>query len=104
MSERDDSIGRMIDGASDGSSDYLAVCEALGIVYAADGVPLGAGPIDAVLVEIKRLQGAYARTRDLLIAQGCECECGCDSDGHADDCERCFPCEVEAALREEPGE
>lgn len=40
----------------DECADYLAVCQALGIVYEADGHPDHAGPISDVLREIARLK------------------------------------------------
>jgi hypothetical protein len=47
---------------------------------------------DAELARIRSELG------ELLSAEGCSCECAHDADGHEDDCELCFACQVEAAL------
>lgn len=36
--------------------------------------------------------------RAMLERNGCDCYCGCDSDGHDDDCERCFACRIGEAV------
>jgi Zn finger protein HypA/HybF involved in hydrogenase expression len=41
---------------------------------------------------------ALERVRGVLSANGCYCECECDSDGHDAECERCYGCQVQAAL------
>lgn len=55
--DRADLIG-LLDAAraEDGCADYLAVCQALGIVYQADGFSDHAGPIADVLREVARLK------------------------------------------------
>ena len=50
-------------GAPNSERDYLAVCEALGIVYHADGHAPAAAPIEDVLREIERLQRSARAVR-----------------------------------------
>lgn len=52
------------------------------------------------LEELDEATAILVAVAKLLMANGCDCECGHDSEGHDDDCERCFACKVSAAIGE----
>jgi len=53
----------------------------------------------ALVVEVERERARLDRVRADLAACGCDCECGHDAESHDDDCERCFACRIEEAIR-----
>lgn len=53
--------------------------------------------------EVERLKAGHDAVAQLLERNGCDCECGHVAEDHDDDCERCFACEIDMALRTSKG-
>lgn len=48
--------------------------------------------------ELADRNARLGRVATILEDNGCDCECGHDPDGHDEDCERCFACQIDDCL------
>lgn len=88
LSEHDGSIqsddGHVSDNdMSDGDEAF--------VVIASEALPLA-------LARIEELETARHAIGELLADNGCDCGCDHDYESHDEDCDRCLPCRISAAL------
>lgn len=59
--------------------------------------------VNWLLADREAERAKLAAVGELLAARGCSCNCGHDSEGHDQDCARCFACRVAGAVGDPEG-
>lgn len=104
--ERSELRARIAELEAAESANLRAIGEASGAMYEPCQGPTWPGSWAEQVSVIRSLRESqrheterFLRIEKLLGDHGFDCECECSAEEHSEDCERCFACKVDAALR-----